>query len=69
MESAFVDDFIVYWPPILRFSPVFCPLLIQELFESPAGAEFLIPLIDPSVKTGPSRSSCGAAPVRALPRR
>jgi hypothetical protein len=58
-----------YIGPNFAILPCILPLLIQELFESPAGAEFLIPLIDPSVKTGPSRSSCGAAPVRALPRR
>src|SRR3954469_11700227 len=65
MESAFVDDFIVYWPPILRLSPVFCPVNPRTvkspadkdsaktgLLEAPGGR-----LIDPSV-----------APVRALPR-
>ena len=25
MESAFVDDFVVFWASILQFSPVFCP--------------------------------------------
>jgi hypothetical protein len=30
MESAFVDDIIVIFDPFLRFSPVFCPVVLGE---------------------------------------
>jgi hypothetical protein len=30
MESAFVDDIVVILAPILRFSPVFCPVIPEN---------------------------------------
>ena len=51
MESAFVDDFIVYWPPILQFSPVFCPVNPRTV-KSPADKDL--------AKTGPLEATAGA---------
>jgi hypothetical protein len=38
MESAFVDDIIVIFDPFLRFSPVFCPVVLGEPRVWPANA-------------------------------
>jgi hypothetical protein len=51
MESAFVDDIIVIFDPFLRFSPVFCPVVLGKprvwpakatgkFFQDPASAQF-----------------------------
>jgi hypothetical protein len=44
MESAFVDDIVVILAPILRFSPVFCPVTPGKLtVGTSSGSETGIP--------------------------
>ena len=53
MELAFVDDFIVYWAPILRLSPVFCPVNPRTV-KSPADKDL--------AKTGPLEATADFLP-------